>query len=124
MAIFEPEDGDEEFQVCLDLGDILDVSSFQRVNDSGATKPFTSRKRYMYDYYIQFDLARISDEHAPMNSAVASVFFRFSHRVKNTVVSVKHQAHQFTETVREIEVARQAYSDKPIKLEGPSMTLL
>ena len=62
-----------KYRSVIDFRDIVDCYQVKLFNESGRYVHTTSRKGYMYDFYLQVDLGR--SDHPDV-----SVFFRFSHR--------------------------------------------
>ena len=91
------------FQCCIDYHDIVSVQKLRGINQSSDfIDEFAVKKNYLYDYYVQLNVSRINGSSLQQilandiepgfendnyilslkkkEPAIASVFFRFSHR--------------------------------------------
>ena len=50
-----------QFEVCIDMGDVISVTKKTLINESGAyVQDSDGRKAYMYDFFLQIDLASVN----------------------------------------------------------------
>lgn len=86
-----------KFQACIDIQDIMNVDIIKLPNETAMyVQDDESRQSYLYDYYLQFTLCVVNaktlkkmlgsgnkKKKRRRKRAIATVFFRFSHRDKD-----------------------------------------
>lgn len=96
----------KKYRSTIDFRDIVDCYQVKLFNESGRYVHTTSRKGYMYDFYLQVDLRSSHSTDQPD----VSVFFRFSHRdCQGRLLSIDKQ-HSVVSTVLKLIKARRLKS--------------
>ena len=103
-----------KFQACIDIQDVMNVDVIKLPNETSMyVKDDESRQSYLYDYYIQLSLWVVNaktlkkmlgdgtkNKKRRRKRAVATVFFRFSHRDKDGETIKNKQQSQIIEVIK------------------------